>query len=159
MRKISMILFLATILSSGFIIAANQAQIEKEEEAIKKVIERQNKGWLTRNYEIEADVWAHEPYVVKVSQSGEQIIGWKAISARYKRKFSGGCTPVKGSKYTYSNFHFKIYKNIAWVTHEQVLKIPGAKEQPNIVGWESRILEKRDGKWKIVYHASRFLTR
>ncbi len=137
------------------IAAAGNVDVQKEEEAIKKVIERQNEGWLKKNYDIEAEVWAHEPYIVKVSQSGEEVVGWDAISARYKRKFEG-CNPGSDLRYTYSNFHFKIYNNIAWVTHEQSLRIHGLTAIRTLKGWESRILEKRNGKWKIVYQASRF---
>lgn len=140
----------------AFAIFANDNEFEKEKQAIKNVIERQNEGWLTKSFEIEAEVWAHEPYIVKVSQNGEQIIGWEAISARYKRKFAGGCSYPAESKYSYDNFHFQIYDNVAWVTHEQVLTAPGNPDPQIVSGWESRILEKRDGKWKIVYHASRF---
>lgn len=145
----------ALIFAMNTLLTAGNVDIKKEQEAIKRVIERQNEGWLKKNYDIEAEVWAHEPYIVKVSQNGEEVIGWDAVSARYKRKFAG-CAPGPDFKYTYSNFHFKIYDNIAWVTHEQSLKMPGMTAIRTLKGWESRILEKRNGKWKIVYHASRF---
>lgn len=138
------------------LLSAGNDDVIKEQEAIKKVIERQNEGWLKKNYDIEAEVWAHEPYIVKVSQTGEEVVGWDVISARYERRFKELTAEPDFVKYAYCNFHFKIYDNIAWVTHEQSLKIPGLTAIKTLKGWESHILEKRNGKWKIVYQASRF---
>ncbi len=129
---------------------------QKEIEAIKQVIESETKCFFGGDYECWADTWVHEKYSMQAWNNAEgsydAVIGWKAIDKQgsywIKEYYGDGSTvrypSVKREKPIVKFFN----ENTAYLIWVQY----NADAHHNYFqkSNESRILEKHDGKWKIV---------
>ncbi len=126
-------------------LAAQQQALSAEERKIVDVIEDESKYFWNRNYEAWANLYVQEPYVVWTASTKDGVRrfdGWNAWRDEVKRYFAADPDPMpyNGVVYKY-NYRFRIYKNGAWVSFEQMND--GTKT------YETRILEKEKGNWKI----------
>ena len=148
MKKIIFsILALSLIVGGAFC----QKNIEKEKEAIKKVIQAQLDASRTNSYEGEVAVWAHTPYIVK-----NETVGWDSISFNYQRNFKARKDTMeqRNVKWTVrkaSNFDIYVNGNFASVFHDHYNEwTENGEEKTGDGNRGHKYLEKIDGEWKII---------
>ncbi len=150
------ICLLAALLFMVSMACQKTVTISKEEEAIKEVIRRQVAANNNCSFSGEDSVWAHDPFVIRL-QSGitpTMYVGWDSVGARYQRYFGRLLkSPNRDTvNSTFSNHHFRILNNTAWVVFDQRSEhvYKGGKyysSSPQV-----RFLEKKDNQWRIVFH-------
>jgi len=119
-----------------------------EEEAIKLVLKKQTDAFYNRSMEGEAEVWAHEPYVFR-GFSIDNVIGWENLSRLYQEVFESTAWPPYLAEH--SRFFIHVREDVAWAVYHQVLYIENEQGRTEAIeGWEHRILEKKNGQWRIV---------
>jgi len=129
--------------------------IAKEEQAIKEVIVAESRGFWEKDYQAWADQWHHEDYVRVLGWwEGVGVYvreGWEVIGGGMKALMERNPEPNEQNEVN-KNYNIRISETMAWVTFDQygtdtgeaAMDMPG--KAPN-----TRILEKVDGEWKIVY--------
>ncbi len=144
MKKAMLFSLLLSIFGAGFL-TAQEREFSNEEKKIIQVIEDESKYFWARDFDAWSALYVHKPYVVwsASTQSGVRIFqGWDAWRNEVQKFFTSdpNAQPYEGVVYKY-NYVFRIYKNGAWVAFQQMDN--GTKT------FETRILEKEGGKWKI----------
>lgn len=128
-----------------------QPDLAVEKESVKAVILKQLDAVETLSYEGEAAVWAHEPYIVKEG-AGKVIVGWDSLSADYNRMFTEGQkNPANYNlKFTPTNFDIRINGTFAVCMYDEKSDGMWAGEAYAHNSRLIKLLEKKDGNWKIV---------
>lgn len=133
------------------------ATLEVEKAAILEVIERQSAAFWAKDYQRWADTWVHTPYIRRLgwSEAGgvSSVEGWEAIGARMEKSMAENPKPnLTPAKLVRERLNFRIYADVAWVTFEQHGVSTGEPrfDMPGL-SYETRILEKHNGKWKVSY--------
>jgi len=133
------------------------AALEKEKAAIVEVIERQAAAFWAKDFERWADTWVHAPYVRRLGWSATggvvSVEGWEAIATRMKKGMADDPKPnLTPAKLVRERLEFRIYGDVAWLTFEQHGVATGEPrfDMPGL-SYETRILEKHDGKWRVAY--------
>ena len=149
----SLILGLFGVITLAFIPYA--PGIKGDEKAIIQVIERESQAFWDKNFEAYADCWAHEDYVRTMgwwADGGITVVeGWDERGKRTKKHMDEN-PEVNSQNPVRKNMNIRVGADMAWVTFDQYGKdtndptfdMPGLSR-------ETRILEKINGKWKIVY--------
>jgi ketosteroid isomerase-like protein len=138
--------------------AQHVGDLAAEEAAITAVLRKQTRSYFQRSYEGEADVWAHQPYIMRMTTAGEPGVGWDTIGAMYKTFMEENPEPIEDLEFTHTNVHLQIHGDGAWVVYEQHLKGKAEGETFSSTTRQVRFLARIDGKWKIVYQYSRPLS-
>jgi hypothetical protein len=125
-----------------------------EQQAIKAVLEKQTRAFYERSIEGEEEVWAQEPYVVRMLDTGEHDVGWDRIGEGYRTFMQENPTPVEDLQFTHDNVHLQIHGDGAWVVFDQALRATLEGEPISYDSREVRFLARIDGEWKIVYQYS-----
>jgi hypothetical protein len=133
------------------------AAFEREKAAILDVIERQAATFWAKDFQGWADTWVHASYI---SRSGwneaggvSSAKGWDAIGGQMKKHMADNPKPnLSPAKVVRDHLTFRIYSDVAWVTFEQHGVATGEPQfdMPGL-SYETRIFEKQNGKWKVVY--------
>ncbi len=145
------VFFILTVLMFSLPLVQAQELTEKgvstltsEEQAVKQVIEDETKYFNLRDYEKWSDCVAKDPMTVFSWTSpfrGENGVfeakGWKEVSTQTKAYLEKN--PVNEDLPKKYDYQFKVAGNMAYVNF---LEGNGTHE--------TRVLEKRDGKWKIL---------
>ena len=129
--------------------------IHKDENAILELIERESKAFWDKDFSAYADCWAHEDYVRTMgwwADGGITVVeGWNERGSRTKRHMENNPEPNPQNPMR-KNINIRVGQDMAWVTFDQYGKdtndptfdMPGLSR-------ETRICEKVNGEWKIVY--------
>ena len=133
---------------------AAAVDLAAEQQAIKTVLEKQTRAFFERSSEGEEEVWAHEPYVVRMADAGEPDVGWDRISTQYRTFMQENPKPVEDLEFTQENAHVQIHGEGAWVVYEQHLTATLDGERISDDSREVRFLARIDRAWKIVYQYS-----
>jgi hypothetical protein len=135
----------------------DEAALEKEKTAILEVIERQAAAFWAKDFERWAETWVHAPYVRRLGWSDTggvvSVEGWEAIAARMQKNMAADPKPnLTPAKLVREHLEFRIYGDVAWLTFEQHGVATGEPrfDMPGL-SYETRILEKHDGKWRVAY--------
>lgn len=127
------------------IFAQNNNKQKAEETAIRNTIEMESRHFWARDFQAWKKTWVHADYSVWIAASRDgirQYDGWKAWSANVKNFFAENPNPMPyDGDVSKKDYRFRIYGNGAWVSFTQDNK--GTRTL------ETRILEKRNGQWKI----------
>jgi hypothetical protein len=128
-----------------FIVAANVvAQIPNDTIAIKQLLEKESSTWREGDVDGHAACWHLQPYSkVLVSTTNGKFYDVPVNNLIHPSKDMMG----KGGTAINSNYLFSVHGNNAWVSHDEKSI---TKEGGISYSHEIRILEKIDGKWKIV---------
>jgi hypothetical protein len=133
------------------------ATLEEEKAAILDVIERQAAAFWAKDFQRWADTWVHAPYIRRLGWSDpggvSNLEGWETIGARMEKNMAENPKPnLTPAKLVRERLNFRIYADVAWVTFEQHGVSTGEPrfDMPGL-SYETRILEKHDGRWKIAY--------
>ena len=137
-----------TFLIGGFSwISILTLSAQDEKEAIKKVIAIETSSFLNLDYAGWADAWAKAPYTYwcySDSTTSSFIEGWEALDKTYARYFNEA-TPSH-AEITNEWIEIRVYGNGAYARFIQRVKDDVDTDETSQV----RILEKIDGKWKVV---------
>jgi hypothetical protein len=130
---------------------------QRDREEILGVIAGESAAFWNKDYESWASYWVQAPYIRAMGwypHGGVSYLeGWEALSARTKAHLAEDPTPnPTASNVRRENINLRIYPDSAWVTFDQygtdtgqpTFDMPGCSR-------ETRILEKHDGRWKLVY--------
>lgn len=124
---------------------SQNSRFDKDERAIQQVIEDESKYFWARDFKNWQKQWIHKPYVVwsAASDAGvRQYHGWKAWEKEVMGLFAESPDPMPYDNVVKKeNYVFRIYENGAWVSFEQF--------NEGIHSYETRIMEKNGGKWRI----------
>lgn len=154
--KLFLILSAVLLCGTSLTLIDNQMQTPAaEEEAIKKVIIAETEAFWNKDFEQLSNCWVQEDYVRVMGwwQDGGVTVrkGWSVIGGRMEQLMLDH--PEKNNQQvTRENFNIRVRGDMAWVTFEQYGKDTGEKamDMPGL-SYETRILEKHNGTWKIAY--------
>jgi hypothetical protein len=127
--------------------------------AVMRVIEAETNAFWHKDFDAWADCWLHSPDIRMMgwwARGGISVIeGWEAHSRNIKRLMDANPTPNPASaNVRRENVNIRISDDMAWVTFDQYGADTGEPDMdmPGL-SHETRILEKHNGEWKIVYAA------
>jgi hypothetical protein len=130
---------------------------QSEAAAIMNVIEGESAAFWNKDYEAWAQCWVHAPYVRIMgwwARGGITVIeGWDALNERIKTTMAANPEPnPTAARVRREKLNLRTYQDVAWVTFDQYGLDTGdlAMDMPGL-SRETRILEKHNGEWKIVY--------
>jgi hypothetical protein len=117
---------------------------QSEKEAIIALLEKESATWRSGDIEAHADCWAIKPYsrILVSTQEGNSIDVPPAIMLDPPANMMGNGGTSKNS-----NYKMNISGDHAWVSHDEEST---TKEGVTSYTYEIRILEKIEGKWKLV---------
>lgn len=142
------IAFITALFIASSSVAFGQKNTSSEEmatKAIKEVIEEESRAFWARDFKNWQKLWVHEPYVIWTAASNtgvRQFYGWDSWKEEVESLFKESPDPIPydGDVKKY-NYNFRIYGDGAWVSFEQ--------DNKGTTTYETRILEKHGGKWKL----------
>ncbi|MFN7119894.1 MAG: YybH family protein [Saprospiraceae bacterium] len=155
MKALLPLFTLSTLLCCAFSFSAFAQSAD--ETAIKNLIYQSTEASLKGDYDTWAMKYAHDSdlYATGVSPSGNpaQRIGWEKFNEYRKNSILANAQKKNPSApLIQENMIIKVNGNVAWAYYDQT--------EPNgNKSWQHRVLEKRNGEWKIVslisiYHDS-----
>ena len=141
MNKKAIILLLSLTLTSGF------AAAQDEKEAIKAVILRETSAFFNVDHKTWAESWLKAPYAYwsYSDSSGTSFVeGWENLEKTYADYFSQARPAKAEIKNEWKEI--RVYGDGAYVYFIQRVQDDIDNEETS----QMRILEKKDGKWKVV---------
>jgi len=138
---------LSTGLFSLLFFVVSSRLTAQDEEAIKAVIAKETSAFMNVDYKGWADTWLKVPYTYRTysdATTSSHIEGWDKLNKTFAEYFRTA-RPAH-TEITNDWIEIKIYGNGAYVRFTQKMK-DGIDMEETI---QMRVLEKNDGKWKIV---------
>jgi len=151
MKKLTFLLIILVFPFAG--ICQENTDLEKEEAAIKAVIEKETNAWINLNYESWKDCYAQDEPFGRLNTSPDSWGGannWENYNSSMKTFFQNyegpRPQPIKNEN---ENYLIRVNDDDAWAVFVE----NGFDNEGNKTGWNisTRFLEKKDGKWKISY--------
>jgi len=128
-----------------------------EADAIMEVIAAESIAFWDKDFEAWSRCWSQTSYVRLTgwwAGGGITVIkGWDALSSQMKKLMTENPEPnPTASRVRRENINLRVDGNMAWVTFDQYGEDTGDKrmDMPGL-SYETRVLEKHNGEWKIVY--------
>lgn len=121
--------------------------IAQDEEAIKAIIAKETSAFMNVDYKGWADTWLKVPYAYRTysdATTSTYSEGWDELNKTFAEYFK--TAHPANAEITTDWIQIKIYGNGAYVRFTQKMK-DGIDLEETI---QMRVLEKIDGKWKIV---------
>ena len=142
-KKLLSLLALIVIAGTG---CEEKIDIEKEKQAIKDVIEKEEVAFLARDMDQQFKCFVHDESMTVARWDGIAE-GWDFISNAYKEIFENHPEPST-LKAENINYTIKVYENTAWAVYD--LDYINKDDSLIIGNRQIRFLEKKDNEWKIV---------
>ncbi len=127
----------------------------KEQKALLALIDKETASFYKKDIDLFAACWAHGSYVRNMGwwkRGGINVIsGWDSLSQFYSKMVADNPKP-NPEKRIRKNYNFRIAGNMAWCTFDEYGKDNNdpSFDMPGLVR-ATRIFEKQNGVWKIVY--------
>lgn len=130
-----------------------------DHQAVMQVIETETNAFWLKDYELWATCWLQSPAIHREgwwARGGIRFTqGWQALSESVKQSMLDNPTPnPTATLVRRENVRIRVSSDgqMAWVTFDQYGEDTGEPDMdmPGL-SHETRILEKHDGAWKIVY--------
>lgn len=134
-----------------------EANTASQIDQVLAIITAESAAFWNKDFEAWASCWAHVPYTRTMgwwAAGGVRVVeGWDAQSAAIRSAMEVSPEPnPTASHVRRENLNVQIRESVAWVTFDQygedtgdaVMDMAGRSR-------ETRILERHDGEWKIVY--------
>ncbi len=128
-----------------------------EAQNVMDVITAETTAFWMKDYQAWADCWLQTPAIRMAgwwARGGIRITeGWESLSDQIRRLMKSNPIPQpQAAQVRREHVHIRTSEHMAWVTFEQYgadtnepdMDMPGLSH-------ETRILEKHDGHWKLVY--------
>lgn len=116
----------------------------KEEDAIKKVLEKESATWRAKDSKGHTECWHVQPYsrILVSTTKGESfdVPPMAMIDTKPENMGNGGFS-------VNTNYKMSINGNTAWVSHDEEST---ANDGKKTFSYEIRMLEKIAGQWKLV---------
>jgi hypothetical protein len=140
-------LFKILIVFALILLGSPASQAQNDEEAIKAVIEQETAAFMNVDYKTWSAHWLRAPYVFwsySDSTGTSFIKGWENLDKTYVEYFQN----AKPAKAEIINewLEIRIYQNGAYAHFIQKVVDEWDQDETSQI----RILEKTDGKWKVV---------
>ncbi len=135
-------------------IESNVANVEKEKQAIKNVIENETESFFGRDYEAWKANYAQTDYAFQAWSNDDGTfdsnVGWEDINKQIGKYIEDNPEPISSHPIVErKNMLYKFYgDNVAFLTWDQFNSDQDEKNFHH--SKEVRLMEKIDGKWKIV---------
>lgn len=130
-----------------------------DEQAVMQVIAAETTAFWMKDYEAWAKCWSHTADIRMMgwwARGGiRNTVGWETLNSRTQRLIEAYPTPnPQAAQVRRENLNLHTSDQMAWVTFDQYGSDTGEHDMdmPGL-SHETRILEKQDGEWKIVYAA------
>ena len=143
MKNAIPMLIIVLLLTHGYE-AHSQKSLTADERAIQEVIENESRYFWARDLKNWKKCYVQEDYTVWRASTRDgcrQYIGWKSWLNQVKDHFKESDPEPYDGFVEKRDFKFRIYGDGAWVTFVQ--------EDDGAITYETRILEKEKGQWKI----------
>lgn len=127
---------------------ASHQLIAQEEDAIKDVIARETSAFLNVDYKSWAETWLKVPYAYRSysdASTTTYVEGWEELNKTFVDYFK--TAKPADSEIINDWIEIKIFENGAYVRFNQKINDSIELEETSQI----RVLEKQDGKWKIVF--------
>jgi hypothetical protein len=124
-----------------------EAQIDKEKDAIKAVIERETASFMNVDYTTWSSLWLKVPYAYwsySDSTGTSFVEGWDNLNKTYVDYFKNS-KPSK-AEITHEWIEIRVFENGAYAHFVQKVYDEIDLDETSQV----RVLEKKDGKWKLI---------
>jgi len=146
--KYSLYVFIVLVLFVGTSCSNNN---ETNKKAIISVVEEATNAYKARDFERIAAVWLQDESIIRLNSGNHNYSfskGWDNIGPAYQDLFKNHPDAIT-TEYEKVNFKIEIYKNSAWVTHDELIKDSEHEYQYKQIG--VHLLVKEKGEWKIIY--------
>ncbi|REG90265.1 tetratricopeptide repeat protein [Algoriphagus antarcticus] len=124
----------------------------EDEEKIKKIVRSETEYFLKRDSLAWKDLFVHGETTTRVYAGlgfyGNQV-GWNNFGPGLLQWMKDSPTPSRYTNVKNSNYIINISDDLAWVTYDQVLSVPGVDSIPPSGSREFRTLVKDKQQWKI----------
>jgi hypothetical protein len=136
--------------------------LEQEKEAIRQLIANETKSYYRQDFEawksnfVDSEYFREYGYWEGYPEKVRYFNGFDTLKNFKQKQFSQNQTIWKGSYEKRYNENFRIYPNVAWYTFEEE-SYNGETDAFLGRSFETRILEKHNGKWKIAYLGFHYL--
>ena len=130
---------------------------ETERAEVLAVIAAESAAFWNKDLDAWAALWAHEPYTRTMgwwAAGGVTVIeGWEAQSEAIRRAMQASPEPnPTAGRVRRENINIQVHDTVAWVTFDQYGEDTGdARMDMPGLSRETRILQRHEGQWKIVY--------
>lgn len=134
-----------------------QTTQQSDADAIMGVIAAESEAFWNKDYAAWARCWVHADYIRTLgwwAHGGVTVIeGWDALSSRIKEIMHANPEPnPTAAQVRRSHINLRVSQEMAWLTFDQhgldtgevTMDMPGLSR-------ETRVLEKHNGEWKLVY--------
>jgi hypothetical protein len=138
------LLLLALITFTG---CAEKIDLEKEKQAIKDVILKEEVTFLAREMDQQFDCFVQDESTTVARWDGIAE-GWDFISNKGYKEIYKNYPEPSSLKAENKNFTMKVYENTAWAVYD----LDYINENDSLITGQRQIrfLEKKEGEWKIV---------
>jgi len=129
---------------------------QKEEQAIKVVIEAEKKGFFDKSLEEMAATWVQDSSSAKVfmSRDGEiDLLGWPKINDQSRQEIPRHDSTYQNARLQFSNYQFHIYETSAWAIFKADWNWSRGGQPEHLQQTRITAFEKVDGKWKFTLMA------
>jgi ketosteroid isomerase-like protein len=135
----------------GFVLLSTASAQTSEEKAITTVLQQNATGFAKNDMPMVERVWANSDNVI-VFEGGHANYGW----ADYRdNHLAPEMKEMKNTKYDFSDIRTKVSGNMAFATMKYEISGDIGARHVEGGGLATAVLEKIDGKWKIVHwHSS-----
>ena len=140
--------------------------VEAEKEAILAVITEQTRAYFERDFaawkntHVQADYYTEFKYWEGWDDPVRAVRGWAGHEANVTPRFAPDQPKSvwNAAQYERSDIHIRLAASgdMAWVTYSQRAVDPETKEIHG-ASYETRVMEKHDGQWKIAYLGYHYL--
>jgi hypothetical protein len=148
MKKLSPVLIVIASASIVLLcVSPAEAQNEQEKEAIKSVIEQETASFMNLDYKTWSSLWLKVPYAYwsySDSTGTSYIEGWDNLNSTYTDYFKNS-KPSKG-EITNEWIEIRVFENGAYAYFVQKVYDEIDSDETSQI----RVLEKKDGKWKLI---------
>jgi hypothetical protein len=143
MKKMVLLLFIATIATKVYSQSADEV-------AIKKLLEKESSTWRAGDVKAHADCWVVKPYSRILISTGDG----DALDLPPQMMINPPADMIgEGGTSMNTNYKMNVNGNSAWVSHDE---LSTAKDGKKSFSYEFRILEKINGQWKLVGQSIHF---
>ena len=144
MRYLLQSIFFVLLLSCGE--KKSPINPETEKAAILETLNNETKAAFQRDYQGWTEYWVQNEDISKTyinfsDSSFSESVGWKEISGFVKTFIEEHPEPEPVPELL-ADINVRLFENGAWVSYPQKDSVRGLKR-------ETRLMEKKDGKWKI----------